>query len=201
MKQVKGERRKAKGERAKGVSRFVFLARGLPFVLALLLWLAALFAPTFAAIRGTPPALPERFSGLERIELGWNDIKRQEKDNTCGLAVLSLLLAWAGVDISEAALAKQVTLTPQGISLFDWQELAKKHGIQGTWFRVASQSLSEMPLPLVAQIKDQNGHFVLVQRVYNGYVLLSDPNVGLVLYSLPEFLRVWTGRSFVLKGI
>ena len=189
------------GQKVKRVSSFVFLARGLPFVLALLLWFGALFVPTFAAIRGTPPALPERFSGLNRIALGWNDIKRQEKDNTCGLAVLSLLLAWAGVDVSEAALAKQVKLTPLGISLFDWQELAKKYGVKGTWFRVAPQSLAEMPLPLVAQIKDPNGHFVLVQRIYNDYVLLSDPNAGLVLYTLPEFLRVWTGRSFVLKGV
>ena len=87
-----------KSKKLKGVSSLVFLTRGLPFVLALLLWFGALFVPTFAAIRGTPPALPERFSGLNRIALGWNDIKRQEKDNTCGLAVLSLLLAWHHAD-------------------------------------------------------------------------------------------------------
>jgi hypothetical protein len=195
------------GQKANGVSRMVlprvrgFLARALPFVLALLVWFAALFMPTIQAIRQTPPALPQRFSGVERLALGWNGVTRQEKDNTCGLAVLSLMLAWAGVEISEGKLATQVKLTKQGISLFDWQELAKKHGLQGTWFRVAPQSLADMPMPLVAQIKDPTGHFVLVQRVYNGFVLLADPNAGLVLYSLPEFLRVWTGRSFVLKGI
>ncbi len=178
-----------------------FLVRGLPFMLVLLVWFAALLMPTIQAIRGTPLALPQRFSSLDRIALGWNDIKRQEKDNTCGLAVLSLMLAWAGVEISESKLALEVKLTKQGISLFDWQELAAKYGLQGTWFRVAPQSLGDMPLPLVAQIKDPNGHFVLVQSVYNGFVLLSDPNAGLVLYSVSEFLRVWTGRSFVLKGV
>jgi hypothetical protein len=189
------------GRVLKSVSKVIFSARVLLFVLALLLWGAALFLPTFAAIRGTPAALPQRFSNLERLALGWNGIKRQTKDNTCGLAVLSLLLEWSGIEISEAALAKQVKLSPQGISLFDWQELAKKHGVVGTWFRVAAASLEQMPLPLVAQIKDPTGHFVLVQRIYNNYVLLADPNAGLVLYSLPEFLRVWTGRSFVLKGL
>lgn len=177
------------------------LARGLPVVLGVFIWLAALFVPTLAAIQATPPALPQRFANLERINLGWNGIKRQEQDNTCGLAVLSLLLEWAGQEVSEKELAKQVKLTPQGISLFDWQELAKKHGLQGTWLRVAPQSLEQMPMPLVAQIKDPSGHFVLVQRVYNGHVLVADPNAGLVLFALPEFLRVWTGRSFAIRGV
>ncbi len=200
MNLVKGKSSKPKMFSRVALAR-AFLTRGLPFVFGLLLWLATLLAPTLAAIRGTPLALPQRFSNVQRLALGWNEIKRQEKDNTCGLAVLSLLLEWAGVTISESKLATQVKLTPQGISLFDWQELAKKYGIQGTWFRVAPQSLEAMPMPLVAQIKDPIGHFVLVQRVYNGYVLLSDPNAGLVLYTLPEFLRVWTGRSFVMKGL
>lgn len=191
LKRGEGQRTKAKAG----------LARGLLFGCGLLLWFGALFLPTFAAIRGTPAALPQRFTGVERIDLGWNGIKRQEKDNTCGLAVLSLLLSWAGFEVTESQLAAQVKLTPLGISLFDWQELAKKNGVEGTWLRVAPQSLEQMPMPLVVQIKDPLGHFVLLQRVYNGHVLLADPNTGLMLFSLPEFLRVWTGRSFVIRGV
>ncbi len=179
----------------------VVLTRVFPVLLVSFLWFAALFVPTIAAIRGTPVALPQRFSNLERLELGWNGVKRQEKDNTCGLAVLSLLLEWAGVPVSEAKLAKQTTVSAQGMSLFAWQELAKKYGVQGTWYRAAPQALEDLPMPLVAQIKDPTGHFVLVQRVYNDHVLLADPNAGLVLYSVTEFLRVWTGRSFVLRGV
>jgi hypothetical protein len=199
MKKSERQKSKVESQRAKQVRGF--LAQGLPFLLLGLVWLGVLALPTYAAIRATPQALPVRFSSLERINLGWQGVKRQEKDNTCGLAVLSLLLSWAGVERSEAVLAREVTLSKQGISLFDWQELAKKHGIQGQWLRVAGHSLPDMPMPLVAQIKDPNGHFVLVQRVYNGHVLFSDPNAGLMLYSVSEFFKVWTGRSFVLRGV
>jgi hypothetical protein len=205
MKQVKDERRRTKDEgqnvKATRGTVGVFLARGLPVLLFGLVWLGVLGLPTLAAIRATPQALPVRFSSLERINLGWQGVKRQEKDNTCGLAVLSLLLSWAGVERSEAALARDVQLSAQGMSLFDWQELAKKHGVQGQWLRVAEHSLPEMPMPLVAQIKDPTGHFVVVQRVYNGHVLFADPNAGLMLFTVGEFLKVWTGRSFVPRGV
>lgn len=169
-------------------------------MVGLLLWLLALLIPTYAAVRAARPAMPQRSGNLERIALGWQDVKRQSYDNTCGLAVLSLLLEWAGQPISEATLAARVTLTVQGMSLFDWQQLALKNGVRGTWLRVVPSALERMPVPLVVQIKDPTGHFVVVRRVYNDHVFVADPNVGVVLYSLSEFTRVWTGRAFVLSG-
>jgi predicted double-glycine peptidase len=169
--------------------------------LALMIWLLALLTPTVAAVWGAPRAMPMRLGNPERITLGWQDVKRQLHDNTCGLAVLSLLLEWAGQPISETQLASQTTLTAQGMSLFAWQQLALKSGVRGKWLRVVPQALEQIPMPLVVQIKNPTGHFVLVRRVYNGHVLLADPNAGAVLYTWSEFIRVWTNRAFVLGGV
>ncbi len=158
--------------------------------------LLALFVPTFAAAFGSPRALPF-YSRTDRVQLGWDGIKRQELDNTCGLAVLATILEWTGNPVTEATLHKQAKITEKGMSLFDWQQLAKKYKINGIWVRSEPSALESLPTPFVVQIKDPTGHFVIVRRAYNEHVYIADPNVGNVLLSQTQFLRVWTGRAFV----
>jgi uncharacterized protein len=158
--------------------------------------LLALFVPTFAAAFGSPRALP-LYPNSEKVQLGWDGIKRQELDNTCGLAVLATILEWTGNPVTEVTLHKQVKLTEQGMSLFDWQQFAKKYKINGIWVRSEPSALESLPTPFVVQIKDPIGHFVIVRRAYNEHVYIADPNIGNMLLSNAEFLRVWTGRAFV----
>jgi uncharacterized protein len=158
--------------------------------------LLALFVPTFAAAFGSSPALP-LYPNSEKVLLGWDGIKRQELDNTCGLAVLATILEWAGNPVTEATLHKQAKIAEKGMSLFDWQQLAKKYNINGIWVRSEPSALESLPIPFVVQIKDPTGHFVIVRRAYNGHVYIADPNAGNLLLSQAEFLRVWTGRAFV----
>jgi Peptidase C39 family len=172
------------------------LKQNLPDILVALGLMLALFVPTFAAAFGSPPALPLH-SNPNRVQLGWDGIKRQELDNTCGLAVLATILEWTGNPVTEATLHKQVKIAEQGMSLFDWQQLAKKHKIHGIWVRSEPSALESLPTPFVVQIKDPTGHFVIVRRAYNDHVYIADPNAGNLLLSNAEFLRVWTGRAFV----
>jgi predicted double-glycine peptidase len=165
----------------------VFIALGL---------MLALFVPTFAAAFGSPLALP-LYPNSDRIQLGWDGIKRQELDNTCGLAVLATILEWTGNPVTEATLHKQAKITEKGMSLFEWQQLAKKYKINWIWVRSEPSALESLPAPFVVQIKDPTGHFVIVRRAYNDHVYIADPNAGNVLLSNSEFLRVWTGRAFV----
>lgn len=162
----------------------------------LLPFLGLLIAPTVIAIRQTPPALPERLSS-ERVELGWENLERQQHDNTCGLAVIANLLWQTGQSTSEAELSRETQLTKQGISLYDFAQLAKKHRIYGIWVEAALSSVQELKTPFVAQVKDPNGHFVIVQRIYNNHILVADPNAGNLLYSQEAFGRIWTRRAFV----
>ena len=164
-------------------------------LIALGLWLA-LFVPTFAAAFGSAPALPV-YPNLNRVQLGWDGIKRQELDNTCGLAVLATILEWSGNPVTEATLHRQAKVTERGMSLFEWQQLALKYKINGIWVRSEPSALESLTTPFVVQIKDPTGHFVIVRRAYNEHVFIADPNAGNVVLSKTEFLRVWTGRAFV----
>lgn len=172
------------------------LKQNAPNILIAVGLLLALFVPTFAATFGSPPALP-LYQNADKIQLGWDGIKRQELDNTCGLAVLATILEWTGNPVTEATLHKQAKITDKGMSLFDWQQLAKQYKIYGIWVRSEPSALESLPTPFVVQIKDPTGHFVIVRRAYNGHVYIADPNAGNVLLSQTEFLRVWTGRAFV----
>jgi ABC-type bacteriocin/lantibiotic exporter with double-glycine peptidase domain len=177
---------------------FTFLARRIFYSLLLVVTIFSLISPTLTAVAQSPLALPSR-ADPNRINLGWAGIQRQQFDNTCGLAVLAILLNNAGLEISETQLRKNAVLTKQGMSLYEWQQLAKKYGLRGRWLEAASHTLPELPTPFVAHIKDPIGHFVIVQRVYNDHVLIADPNAGRVLFSIEAFEAVWTRRVFMVN--
>jgi uncharacterized protein len=177
---------------------FQFLARRSLHSLLIAATFSTLVFPTMHAVAQSPTALPSR-ANPNRINLGWSGVQKQQFDNTCGLAVLAMLLNAAGLETTEATLRKDAVLTDKGISLFDWQALAKKHGLRGRWLEAAAHTLPELPTPFVAHIEDPIGHFVIVQRVYNDHVLIADPNAGRVLFSVDAFQEVWTRRVFVVN--
>jgi hypothetical protein len=181
-----------------GMFTFKFFARQ---VFHSLLFAASFFTllfPTIIAVAQSPTALPTR-ADPNRIHLGWEGVQKQQFDNTCGLAVLSMLLNGVGLEVSETALRKNAALTDKGISLFDWQQLAYKYGLRGRWLEAAAHALPELPTPFVAHIQDPIGHFVIVQRVYNDHVFVADPNAGRVLFGINAFQNVWTRRVFVVN--
>jgi uncharacterized protein len=177
---------------------FKFLARHALHALLIAATFFALLFPTVHAVAQSPIALPSR-ANSNRINLGWVGVQKQQFDNTCGLAVLAMLLNAAGLETTESTLRKDAVLTDKGITLFDWQALAKKHGLRGRWLEAAPHTLPELPTPFVAHIKDPIGHFVIVQRVYNDHVYIADPNAGRVLFTNEAFQEVWTRRVFVVN--
>jgi uncharacterized protein len=155
--------------------------------------------PTVATVTRPVHLQEQRFDGL-RYRLGWEGVVAQQRENTCGLAVIANLLRWAGRDVTERALLEDIELDPRGLNLEGFARLATVHGLRGAWFRVDASSLEGLSAPFVAQLRLEQGHFVIVQRVYNGYVYVADPLRGNNLYPLERFRSVWTGRVFVREG-
>ena len=58
-----------------------------------------------------------------------------------------------------------------------------------------------LPLPLIAHIVTDEGalHYVVVQRIRNGVLTLSDPARGIVKWSADEFARRWSGVLIILQ--
>ncbi len=157
-----------------------------------------LLTPTIMAVKATPSAVPKRTDKAVMV-LNWEGVQMQKHDNTCGLAVLATLLSWLGQTVSEKELAGQTKLLVKGLSLFDFANLASLRGVRGSWVRTVPDALEALPVPMVAQIKNPNGHFVVIRQIYNNHVYVADPNAGNVLYSLAAFSQVWTRRIFVMR--
>ena len=79
-------------------------------------------------------------------------------------------------------------------------QAAEMLGFSAKGARGSYESLSRVPLPAVAHLRDDNGggHFAVIHRVRKGSVVLADPLHGIETLSRHEFCRVWTGNLLVV---
>jgi ABC-type bacteriocin/lantibiotic exporter with double-glycine peptidase domain len=54
---------------------------------------------------------------------------KQEKDNTCALACLRMVLAAFGTEVSEAAIEAQAAMAEKGTSIIELERLARWFGL------------------------------------------------------------------------
>jgi ABC-type bacteriocin/lantibiotic exporter with double-glycine peptidase domain len=77
----------------------------------------------------------------------------QEKDNTCALACLRMVLAAYGKDVEEGELAAQAQLEETGTPIEELERLARRHGLVAEIRHVTveglRQVLAEGKLPIV----------------------------------------------------
>lgn len=157
--------------------------------------LGLVLLPTF---RGLPP---DGYRRPQFLELGWAGVVAQSSPNTCGPAVLATLLQMAGTPVSEATIALQADLLPEGVTLAEFMRLSKEFGMPGVWFAVGrSQRLADLPTPSVVHSARSRGHFAIFLGSTGGFVRLADPARGELLLRTSTFRRVWSGRLFVFDS-
>ncbi len=126
----------------------------------------------------------------------------QSQRNDCGPAVIATLAAWSGLTLDPASVAAAARLGADGLSLGEFARLADRFGFPGTWFRVGSAELAELPTPFVAHLNVTGstplGHLVAVRAVTRGAVTVADPAVGAYVISLEAFARRFSGRVYLL---
>lgn len=138
---------------------------------------------------------------IQFLELGWAGVVAQSSPNTCGPAVLATLLQMAGTPVTEATIALQADLLPEGVTLAEFTRLSKEFGMSGEWFAVGrSQWLAELPTPSVVHSAQSRGHFAIFLGSAGGFVRLADPARGGLLLRSSTFRRVWSGRLFVFDS-
>ena len=120
---------------------------------------------------------------------------RQEKDNTCALACLRMVLAAHGTHLEEVFLERRARLEPRGTSIEELERLARRHGltaeIRETTLADLRRVLAEGWLPVAYvdravfdltarqrathSIRDAVIHTVVVTRVTATSVVYHDP--------------------------
>ncbi|VVM69727.1 hypothetical protein PS662_01734 [Pseudomonas fluorescens] len=137
------------------------------------------------------------------------DLVQQKTDFSCGAAALATILRqayWLDVNeemIIEGMLAHsdQDLVRVQGFSMLDMKRYVESLGMRARGYRVAPETLSEIRIPVVVLL-DIRGykHFVVMQRVHDGWVYIGDPVLGHKRYKVEDFVKGWNGIIFAVIG-
>jgi ATP-binding cassette subfamily B protein len=108
----------------------------------------------------------------------------------CGPACLKMIAKHYGKTLSMKYLRDKCFITREGVSMFDIGQAAENIGLRTLALKLTFEDLRDkMPLPLIAHWKDK--HFLVVYKITNKKVYVSDPAAGLLNYTHKEFCDAW----------
>ena len=127
-------------------------------------------------------------------------VTMQATPASCGPAVVSTLLRWAGRPIPEAELLRFTALRADGITLSEFARLADAYDLPGSWYDVARRDLGRLPRPFVAHLRSAGGHFVVVTALDRRFAVVADPARGMVIAPRAGLEQSWSGRAFLFEN-
>lgn len=112
----------------------------------------------------------------------------------CGPACLHMLCRYYGKYVDIERIRRLTGAGRAGISAFDFTAAAEKLQLKCQTFRLTFDEMNKfMPLPCIAH---WNGnHFIIVYRIRRARVYVADPAIGLLSYSITEFIAGWFGGN------
>ena len=114
----------------------------------------------------------------------------QHDQMDCGPACLKIVAKFYGKIFSMKYLRDLCYITREGVSLFDIGRAAEEVGFRTLAIKVSFEDLEKkMPLPVI--VHWQQRHFIVVYRISERKIYVSDPAVGLVKYTYKEYKAAW----------
>jgi predicted double-glycine peptidase len=131
----------------------------------------------------------------------------QQYDFSCGSAALATLLTYNyNIPVSEQDVFKEMfdngdkkVIAESGFSLLDIKNYLARHGLESNGYRAPLEKLAGVRLPAIVLVNVRGySHFVVLEGMQDGYVLLSDPANGMRSEPVGEFENQWTGIFFLI---
>jgi hypothetical protein len=131
----------------------------------------------------------------------------QQYDFSCGSAALAGLLTYNyNIPVSEQDVFKDMfgngdkkVIAESGFSLLDIKNYLMRHGLESNGYRAPLEKLAGVRMPAIMLVNVRGySHFVVLQGIRDGYVLLSDPANGMRSEPVGEFENQWTGIFFLI---
>jgi uncharacterized protein len=140
-------------------------------------------------------------------ELKFRSVIRQKYDFSCGSAALATLLTYhyhmptketdVFADMWEHGDKEKIKR--DGFSMLDMQQYLKRRGIPSNGYRSTLDRLVKADVPALVLVNRQGYlHFVIVEGLRDGRVLLADPALGTRAMSDDDFKQHWNGIFFVI---
>ncbi|MGA8760812.1 MAG: C39 family peptidase [Stellaceae bacterium] len=142
-------------------------------------------------------------------EQKYHDTIAQEHDFSCGSAALATLLSYNyNMPVSETAVFKDMiingdkkVISESGFSLLDIKRYLQRHGLDSNGYRAPLSKLEEVRLPAIVLLNVRGyHHFVVLEGIEKGRVLLADPANGMRSEPIGVFESEWSGIFFLITS-
>ncbi len=140
-------------------------------------------------------------------ELKFRTVIRQQYDFSCGSAALATLLSYHyNLPTKETAVFADMwehgdkeKIKHEGFSMLDMQQYLARRNIPSNGYRSTLDRLVKADVPALVLV-NRGGylHFVIVEGIRDGRVLLADPALGTRAMSTDDFKKNWNGIFFVI---
>lgn len=114
---------------------------------------------------------------------------KQHDSMQCGVACLSMISKYYGMNYSIPFLSSFCHATTEGVSIMGIVEAAKQIHFEAVAGRISLNKLDATYLPCILHW-NQN-HFVILYNIKRNRYYIADPGQGLRIYNLNEFKRFW----------
>lgn len=119
---------------------------------------------------------------------------RQPDQMDCGPTCLRMIAKFYGRSVSLEKLRKLSETTREGSSLKTISDAAENLGFRSLGVKISFNKLKEdAPLPCILHW-NQN-HFVVVYKIKDDKIWVSDPGHGLIQLNKSDFLKAWIGAK------
>ena len=131
----------------------------------------------------------------------------QQYDFSCGSAALATLLTYNyDIPVSEQEVFKNMfdngdkkIIAKSGFSLLDLKNYLTRRGLESNGYRAPLEKLAAVRVPAIVLVNVRGySHFVVLEGIRDGWVLLSDPANGMRTEPVGEFEKQWTGIFFLI---
>ncbi len=115
---------------------------------------------------------------------------RQHDAMDCGPACISMIALWHGKRLSLETIRKRAWITREGVSFLGLKSAAASMGFSAAGVKVPfSRLAADAPLPCI--VHWQQNHFIVVNRITDRKVWVSDPAIGRLTMTRDEFIEGW----------
>jgi uncharacterized protein len=140
-------------------------------------------------------------------EKKYKETLAQRYDFSCGSAALATLLTYNySVPVSEEEVFQNMfengdkqVIAESGFSLLDIKNYLARRGLESNGYRAPLTKLAAVRIPAIVLINTRGyNHFVVLEGIHDGWVLLSDPANGMRTEPVGVFEDQWTGVFFLV---
>lgn len=123
----------------------------------------------------------------------------QHDESDCAAACLAMILKYYGREVSIRKLRAVAGTDVHGTSGYGIKVCAEEFGLNCKGFAAPTLDvLTQIPLPGIFHTrKDSLEHYVVVDKVENGYVRIFDPAEGIKKIKQSDFEKIWSGVFFL----